>query len=131
MSNDPAYESTEWYLAQVYWLCWPILLWNLARFEAYCDAVRETYGKGTLVVYYVHWWGWIEIGKILKKDPPKPDWLVNAETTVARLLQPITGGFEAFAEAEGRSALPLFTDPVSPGLTRGLPRPLPAIQDSS
>ena len=69
MSREPAFETTDWFIAQVYPLFWPILFWNFSRFEAYCDEMRDRHGKGAMVVYHVHWWGWIEIGAVWPAAP--------------------------------------------------------------
>ena len=95
MSREPAFETTDWFMAQVYPLFWPILFWSLARFETRCDAIRAQYGRGAMVVYYVHWWGWIEIGDIWQTDAAMPDWQVKAKAVVARLLSPVKGAWPA------------------------------------
>lgn len=122
MSREPAFESTDWFMAQVYPLFWPILFWSLSRFDARCDAIRAQYGPGAMVVYRVHWWGWIEIGDIWQADEAKPDWQVKAEAVVAQLLSPVMGdGPEDEATVWGMAAAD-----ISP-----IGWPVPALQNSS
>jgi len=122
MSREPAFETTDWFMAQVYPLFWPILFWSLARFETRCDAIRAQYGRGAMVVYQVHWWGWIEISDIWKTDTVRPDWQVKAEAVIARLLSPIVGD----GPADEATVWGLAAAGVSP-----IGRPIPAFQDSS
>ena len=122
MSREPAFETTDWFIAQVYPLFWPILFWSLARFEDRCAHIRAAQGEGAMVVYHVHWWGWIEISDVWLADTARPDWQVKAEAVVVRLLSPVmSAGPEDAAPVWWLAVLDVF--PIG--------QRLPALQDSS
>lgn len=122
MSRKPTFETTDWFMSQVYPVFWPCLFWSLARFEARCAAIRAAQGEGALVVYHVHWWGWIEISDVWPAEAVKPNWQTKAEAVVAQLLSPVLGdGPEDTVPVWSLEVLD-----VSP-----IGRPVPAFQDSS